>query len=340
MSSRLMRLCLLALSGGLLLLGLAFLEGLTSPQPAAAYAPSHADEALPNASFHLWEVNEIFTCSDGSAQFIELFTTSNGQQFLNGNQLRAANDDDGQTRSFVFPSDSPAPTADKFLLIATSGFAALPGGITPDFILPSNFIFTTGGAGSVTLVGASTPALNYGDGELPLDGIQSWNQGNPNFAATNSPQNFAGEIGSVFCSPKPDLTLTKTAAAASIVEGGKLLTYTLAVANKGLVAVTNTLITDAIPLNTVYVPNSASDGGIFGSNIISWTNLTIDHGVTLTRTFQVTVGAILTTGDKIINTAYVSTDEKELAVDSVTVTVGQTVNNGTTLYLPLILKNE
>ena len=36
------------------------------------------------SSFHLWQVNEVFSNGDGTIQFVELSTTSNSQEFLVG----------------------------------------------------------------------------------------------------------------------------------------------------------------------------------------------------------------------------------------------------------------
>ena len=91
------------------------------------------------ANFHLYNVREAYKNSDGSVQFVELRTTSNNQQFLNGITIVASQSGSG-TRTFTFPSDGPTPTAARNLLIATASFEAACG-ITPDFILPDDFLF-------------------------------------------------------------------------------------------------------------------------------------------------------------------------------------------------------
>ncbi|MBI1878035.1 MAG: DUF11 domain-containing protein [Chloroflexi bacterium] len=198
------------------------------------------------------------------------------------------------------------------MLIATAGFGSLPGGVAPDYILTSSLIFTNGAAGSVSLIGAATSPLSYSAGQLPLDGINSLSQGGA--TGVNSPRNFAGQQGSVSCLQAPDLTLSKTADAPGNVEAGIVMTYTIRATNQGTAAATNALITDVVPLSVTYVPNSASDGGVFGSGVISWTNLTISQATTLTRTFQVTVGSTITTGDKITNTAFITSAEGASAI--------------------------
>jgi uncharacterized repeat protein (TIGR01451 family) len=328
-ATRVIRLCLLFSWGLGLMLGL-LLAGVKTPQ-AAAYAPPSVGEAMPNASFHFWQINEIFSCPDGSIQFVEMTTNSTGQEFLQTHELRATSG--AQTESFIFPNNSPNyTTTPKSLLIATAGFGSLSGGVTPDFILPPNFIFTTG-SGSVELVGAATTPISYSSGGLPLDGKTSLGQSGA--TGVNSPRNFAGQQGSISCTP--NLTLSKTADASGIVETGSLLTYTLAVANQGLAAATNGILTDTIPVSTTYVPNSASNGGGFAGGVVSWTNLTITPGTTITRTFQVTVSATITTGNKITNTAHITSAQGKGAAGSVVVTGGS--QTGNKIYLPLILKN-
>jgi uncharacterized repeat protein (TIGR01451 family) len=317
----------------LLLIGAVFSWGAGDADPVEAFAPLNIGDVFPSANFHLWEINEIFTCADGSVQFVEMVTNSTGQHVLFNHELRATSG--AQNRSFIFPFNMPMyTTTPKYLLIATSGFGSLPGGVIPDYILTSSLIFTNGAAGSVALIGA-TPGLSYVAGQLPLDGINSLSQGGT--TGINSPRNFAGDTGSVSCLQAPDLTLSKTADAPGIVEAGIVMTYTIHAENQGTAAATNALITDTVPLSVTYVPNSASNGGIFGSGVISWANLTINQGATLTRTFQVTVGSTITTGDKITNTAYITSAQGASDVASVVVTGGSFTSQK--IYLPLILKN-
>jgi uncharacterized repeat protein (TIGR01451 family) len=256
----------LRLSCGLLLILGLLAWGAEESHPAAAYSPPQARLADP---IDMWDVEEIFICGDGSEQFIELRnpTSANQGTEFEEEDLIATNLAGTQTHIFTFPSDVAPPTGNKSVLIATSGFSSLPGSVTPDFILPDNFLFP--GGGMVRL--AVYDSVSYGTGQLPLDGLHSLNrQGGNLTSATNSPRNYAGQAGSVSCPPPaPHLTLVKTVDAAGIVEAGAVLSYTIRVANSGSAVATNALITDAVPISTTYVPNSASDGGIFSSGIIS-----------------------------------------------------------------------
>lgn len=142
-----------------------------------------------HAVFHLWDINEVFSSEDGSVQFIEFFTTSSGQQFVASHDLISRNSDGSESNTYTFPSNSPSRTDNKHLLLATDGFGELEGGVTPDFIIPENFLFP--GGGTLEFVGADT--LNYP--ALPTDGVGSY--GPTSINAENSPQNFSGESGSV-----------------------------------------------------------------------------------------------------------------------------------------------
>lgn len=153
--------------------------------------------------FHLWRISELYTDSTGNVQFIEMFTTSVSQQFLSGQTIVCTVTGGGQSNTFTFPSNSCAPTNNRFILLATSNFASLPGGVTPDYIIPANFLFKQGGTINF---GAGSQVATYG--ALPTDGVNAlrapnWSQFGPwTFApATNTPTNCAGVSGSVNVPP-------------------------------------------------------------------------------------------------------------------------------------------
>ncbi len=175
---------------------------------ALALAPT-----LP-ASQHLWDIQEVYTNSDGSVQFIEFFTASAGQQFLNGFTLTEMN---GATTlsSFTFPNNlalnSPlaghpntaSSTANQTFLVATSNFTSLYG-IVPDYIIPAGFL--TAGAGRVLDFNVS-PLESINLDSLPTNGVQSLNglvgDEDPSHFSINStatPKNFRGETAVI---PEP-----------------------------------------------------------------------------------------------------------------------------------------
>ena len=134
-------------------------------------------------AFHLWTISEVYSNSDGSVQFIELFTTSPGETQI-GNQVISSTG----AANYVVPSNLASSTANKSLLFATQGFADL-GLVTPDFIIPDGFVSTTGG----TLNIFGVDSLNLAS--LPTNGTSSLN-GNA-VAGPNSPTNFDGDSASI-----------------------------------------------------------------------------------------------------------------------------------------------
>ena len=153
------------------------------------------------ADFHLWQINEVYSNHSGTVQFIELSTTVGGQEVLLNHTITctraATSTQSAVTRTFTFPSNLAAGTANKKFLIATSGFAAL-GIVTPDYIMPEGFLFT----GKATLnFGESASVLAYA--ALPTDGTQSINASG--VAGVNSPTNYAGVTGTISSAPPATL---------------------------------------------------------------------------------------------------------------------------------------
>lgn len=140
-------------------------------------------------SFHLYRINELYSNSDGSVQFIELTVDgSTGEGFWQGRTIAVSQG--GTPHSYNFPSNLPSAidTANTSVLIATRGFADL-GIVAPDFIVSSGFLFTDGG--TVNFAGVDSVAYS----SLPSDGTHSVDR---NGASTvNSPKNFAGATGTV-----------------------------------------------------------------------------------------------------------------------------------------------
>ncbi|HEY6563698.1 MAG TPA: PEP-CTERM sorting domain-containing protein, partial [Pirellulaceae bacterium] len=137
-----------------------------------------------SAAFHLWDIREVYTNASGSVQFIELFTTSNSQEFLAGQTITTG------AHTFTFPGNSPAPTMNRSLLLATAGFTALAG-VTPNFTIISQFFNPAG------------DTINFAGGfdivtfaSAPTDGVRSLNYPGA-VVALNSPTNFAGTTGYV-----------------------------------------------------------------------------------------------------------------------------------------------
>ena len=140
-----------------------------------------------------WKIDEVFSNIDGSVQFIELFTSLNGQ-----NQLHSSNLPNGQTlasgsNTFSFPTDLPSTqTANHHLLIATPGYAALPHAPKADYVLPANFFFDPV---NDTLTFAGKDSLQFFEELLPRDGVNAlFGDGTTH---QNIATNFSGASGSV-----------------------------------------------------------------------------------------------------------------------------------------------
>jgi serralysin len=163
---------------------------LASSAGLAALLLVAADSA--RASFHLWKFDEAFSNADGSVQFIEMLDGSDGEEFVGGKQLKS------NANTITVPTNLPsASTANHHMLFATAGFGALPGGVTPDYVIPPHFFNPAG------------DTLNWAGGfdiksteQVPLDGIHSRILPGTG-TAINSPTNFAGTSGSVNLTPEP-----------------------------------------------------------------------------------------------------------------------------------------
>ena len=153
------------------------------------------------AGFHLWDITEVYSNADGTLQFIEWFTSAASEELLGGHVVTT------ESNTHTFPNDLPSPvTTNHNFLMATAGFAALPGAPVPDFIMSDGFVDLT----SDTLRLRTSPGgtvwetLSFEAGELPTNGIDSLvcavHSGSACMSRAvevNSPTNFAGDSGSV-----------------------------------------------------------------------------------------------------------------------------------------------
>jgi hypothetical protein len=145
------------------------------------------------ATYHTFVISEVFSSADGKIQFVELLESApddpyygtsggNGQNLWAGKTLVSSSG--ASQHTFTFPSNLPSPvTAGKSVLVGTQSFAAL-GAVTPDYVVPDGFLFTTNGSVNY----ASVDAITYVS--LPTDGVSSLERGGQ--PAPNTPTNFAG----------------------------------------------------------------------------------------------------------------------------------------------------
>jgi hypothetical protein len=143
-----------------------------------------------SASFHLFQITKLYSNADGSVQFIELSALAGSQQFLTGHTITSAGT---STKSYTTQTNLPGDTSGRTFLIATVGFAAL-GVVTPDYVVPNGFLFTTNGT------------VNWGEGSyvwayaaLPTTGGLMLNRNGS--TSPNVAKNFAGATGSVASAP-------------------------------------------------------------------------------------------------------------------------------------------
>ena len=138
------------------------------------------------ATFHTYQIDEIFSNADGTVQFIVLREAAgmNGQNFLAGRTLTSTGGSANQT--FTFPTNLGVsmdtgygqmltPTAFTRVLIATQGFAQL-GIVAPDYLIPNGFIPTGKGAHGLYVSRDSRYMYvsNRGEGSISVVDLSSW----------------------------------------------------------------------------------------------------------------------------------------------------------------------
>ncbi|MGH7139348.1 MAG: hypothetical protein ACREHD_26685, partial [Pirellulales bacterium] len=142
-------------------------------------------------TFHLWKMDEVFSSADGKVQFIEMHDPANGENHTGGHFISS------NENTFTFPADLPSSnTAEHHFLIATADYAALPGAVTPDYIIPDNFFKPSGD----TFDYADVDSFTFTAGQVPTDGTMSLFRDVNTFALStgpNSETDLAGNSGSI-----------------------------------------------------------------------------------------------------------------------------------------------
>lgn len=156
---------------------------------ATVFATGFMFVGAARAGSHTWDITEVFSNASGTIQFIELQECCGGagEIGLPGHNLTS------NSNTFLIPGGAlTGPTSNKFYLIATQGFADLPGAPTPDAIIPAGNVpfFSTGGD-TVQYV----PWDTWTFGAVPTDGTTSLERDGT--MGLNSPTNYAGQTGSV-----------------------------------------------------------------------------------------------------------------------------------------------
>jgi hypothetical protein len=166
-----------------------------------------------SATFHLWQITELYSNADGSVQFVELEVVNpiDNENLTAGKKLTS-----GST-IYTIPTNLPSTTTTHFLLFATPAFASQPGctNVVPDFTLAGPNFMSTLGADLINF--ASVNSFSYTGGELPTGGVQSLNEpynSNVRTTANNSPTNYAGQTCQL---PEPSQWLGLFAGSAFLV---------------------------------------------------------------------------------------------------------------------------
>jgi Abnormal spindle-like microcephaly-assoc'd, ASPM-SPD-2-Hydin len=150
------------------------------------------------ASFHTFQIQQLYSNADGSIQFIVMTEGAgfSGQNFLTGHVITSTQ---GATQhKLAFTQDLPSGnTVHRSFLIATPGFAAL-GIVNPDYMVPAGFLFTDGG----TVNYADVDQVTYTT--LPTDGTNALSRNGS--VVPNLARNFAGTSGSVVPAGPPSPT--------------------------------------------------------------------------------------------------------------------------------------
>jgi len=131
-----------------------------------------------------WRISEIFSSSDGQAQYIKLGSTTANQHVPGGLTITASFG--GVENVYTFP-DNPG---DQSLLIGTQAFVDATG-LAVDYVIPPGFLPMDGGS----LDFAGVDSISYGADQLPLNGIQALRADGE--VALASPVNFAGNTADV-----------------------------------------------------------------------------------------------------------------------------------------------
>jgi uncharacterized repeat protein (TIGR01451 family) len=136
-----------------------------------------------------------------------------------------------------------------------------------------------------------------------------------------------------YVTEKPVLEISKQASRDD-VEKGETIEYTIQVVNRGQEA-TALVITDTLPENTAYVPDSATGGGELKGGDVLWEVSTLALNESRELKFVVTVTH---QSGEVVNDQYsVVCDEGVAAIGDPVVTK---IVGGSNIYLPLVLRNS
>ena len=149
-----------------------------------------------HAGIHTWDVREVFSNADGTVQFIELLDLGTGGTETGIGNSSASSSATGESFSWANGPLTP-PTNGRSYLIATAGFAALPGAPVPDVLIPAVNVPFFDPAGDTVCAGPDC----FTFASAPTDGIDSLDE--VAGVGVNTPTNYAGDSGTVDASGAP-----------------------------------------------------------------------------------------------------------------------------------------
>lgn len=136
-----------------------------------------------------------------------------------------------------------------------------------------------------------------------------------------------------YITEKPVLRITKSASPDPVKRDAELAD-TIRVVNLGQQA-TILVITDTVPANTEYVPDSVTAGGKLVGDQVRWEALVLEPGESRTFAFRVTVGS----GSEVVNEQYAVTCAEGVTAVGAPVVTRIAGGGGNWIYLPLVLRN-
>ncbi|WP_166922032.1 PKD domain-containing protein [Flavobacterium poyangense] len=145
---------------------------------------------------------------------------------------------------------------------------------------------------------SGTSSVVFGNVNSPTTTVTGLDVGTTVFEwrVTNGPCAVAADQVSITIIARTDLELTKSVTPIN-VNVGAVVTFTIDVFNNpavgGTVSATGVGVKDLLPNGYTIVPGSVSNGGVYniGDSSISWSNLNVALGTTLSLTFKATVNA-------------------------------------------------
>jgi uncharacterized repeat protein (TIGR01451 family) len=245
-----------------------------------------------SVSFNSWSVQYASAAGTSWSKTLITGTLSPGQYFLVAEDQGAGGTTDLPTPDMT-GTIIMATAAGKVALVNTS--TTLSGSCPTTNTGVIDFVGYGATANCYEGITTTLASGNNTSAIRKLNGCQDTDDNNADFSLSTppNPRNTSTSIN--ICG----LSISKSAVAS--VNYNSIFTYTLIITNATITA-TDVVITDLIPSNATYVPNSASSAGeLIDGTTISWTIASMTHAAIVSRTFVVTAPVV---GGSIVNDRY------------------------------------